>query len=85
MKTSIDKAGRLVIPAAIRASAGLTPGTELEILVDDLGIRLVRAVPGPTLVKDGDGWVAQASVAPDEVPDIDFGELIEKERERWPW
>ena len=29
MRTTIDKAGRVVIPAALRERAGLTPGSEL--------------------------------------------------------
>jgi AbrB family looped-hinge helix DNA binding protein len=31
MRTTIDHAGRVVIPKAIRESAGLAPGGELEI------------------------------------------------------
>lgn len=31
MKTTIDTAGRLVIPKELRQEAGLQPGTELEI------------------------------------------------------
>lgn len=31
MKTTIDKAGRFVIPKEIRELAGLTPGVELEV------------------------------------------------------
>jgi len=31
MKTSIDKAGRVVIPASIRERAGLVAGSELDI------------------------------------------------------
>ena len=40
MRATIDKAGRLVIPASIRDRAGLTPGTTLEITVDEFGVRL---------------------------------------------
>ena len=39
MRTTIDKAGRVVIPAAMRERAGLSPGSELEVTEDDLGIR----------------------------------------------
>jgi AbrB family looped-hinge helix DNA binding protein len=31
MRTTIDKAGRLVIPKELRQEGGLKPGTELEI------------------------------------------------------
>ena len=37
--------GRVVIPAAVRARTGLRPGTSLDVLVDDLSVRLVRRVP----------------------------------------
>lgn len=33
MKTTIDQAGRIVVPKAIREAAGLSPGTPLEIRV----------------------------------------------------
>lgn len=35
MKTTIDAAGRLVIPKEIRREAGLQPGMELEVCVRD--------------------------------------------------
>lgn len=44
MRTTIDKAGRLVIPKALRDQVGLTPG-EVEIVRDGAGIRIER-VPG---------------------------------------
>ena len=42
MRTTIDKAGRVVIPAAMRERAGLSAGSELEVTEDELGIRLER-------------------------------------------
>jgi len=82
MKTTIDKAGRIVIPAAIRMEANLLPGTELEIVVDDFSIRLMRAVPGPKLSRKGGRLVARPSARSDR--GIDVGVLIENERNRWP-
>jgi AbrB family looped-hinge helix DNA binding protein len=35
MKTTIDRAGRLVVPKPIRDAAGIVPGAELEIRVSD--------------------------------------------------
>ena len=84
MRTTIDKAGRVVIPAAIRERAGLTPGTELEINVDELGVRLERVAAGPRLVKVGRRTVARPTVASDDRPAIDVAALIEEERNRWP-
>ena len=45
MRTTIDKAGRVVIPAGIRERAKLTSGAELEITEDETGIRLERVAP----------------------------------------
>lgn len=84
MKTAIDKAGRVVIPAAIRARAGLTPGTQIEVLLDDVSVRLIRLVPGPTLTRVGKRLVARPSVLEAELPGVDLAALIEEERNRWP-
>ncbi len=84
MRTTIDKAGRVVIPAAIRERAGFSPGAELEITSDELGIRLERVAAGPRLVKVGRRLVARPSVSADSRPAIDVAALIEEERNRWP-
>jgi AbrB family looped-hinge helix DNA binding protein len=84
MRTTIDKAGRVVIPAAVRERAGFRPGTTLAITVDDLGIRLERVAPGPRLVKVGRRMVARPTVVPDDRPTVDVAALIEEERNRWP-
>ena len=84
MTTTIDKAGRVVIPASIRERAGLSAGAELEVTEDELGIRLARVAPGPRLVKIGRRLVARPTVAADRRPDLDIAALIEEERNRWP-
>ncbi len=84
MWTTIDKAGRVVIPAAVRDRAGLTPGTELEITLDDTGIRIERVAPGPRLVKVGRRLVARPTAPADSRPSLDIASLIEDERNRWP-
>jgi AbrB family looped-hinge helix DNA binding protein len=84
MRTTIDKAGRVVIPAGIRERAGLTPGAELEISEDDLGIRLERVAAGPKLVKVGRRLVARPTVSRDARPNLDIATLIDDERSRWP-
>ena len=84
MKTSIDKAGRVVIPAAIRERAGLVAGAELDVTLEDAGIRLERVAPGPRLVKVGRRLVARPTVAAGERPVVDVAALIEEERNRWP-
>jgi len=52
MKTTIDKAGRVVIPKALRDRLGLQPG-EVEITADGAALR-VEPVAGELLVeRDG--------------------------------
>ena len=84
MKTTIDKAGRVVIPSAVRERAGLTPGSELEIIEDELGIRLERIAAGPRLVKIGKRLVARPTTSAGARPNIDIAALIDEERNRWP-
>ena len=85
MKTTIDKAGRVVIPAVARERLGFEPGAELEVIVDDLSIRLVRVTSPPVLVRRGKRLVARPTVKRSEVPAVDLSRLIEEERNRWPW
>lgn len=84
MRTTIDKAGRVVIPASVRERLGLEAGTALEVTVDELGIRLDRVAPGPHLVRVGRRLVARPTAGPDERPTVDIATLIEEERNRWP-
>jgi AbrB family looped-hinge helix DNA binding protein len=84
MRTTIDKAGRVVIPASVRDRAGFAPGTTLSIQVDEFGVRLERVAAGPRLVKVGSRTVARATAPADERPVIDIAALIEEERNRWP-
>jgi AbrB family looped-hinge helix DNA binding protein len=85
MKTTIDKAGRVVIPAAIRAKAGLTPGIELEVTYDQVAVRLEPKAPGPKLVRVGNRLVARPVLAAEDRPHVDIAALVEEERNRWPW
>ena len=84
MKATIDRAGRVVIPAQVRERLGLSPGTVLEVVVEDTSVRLVRSVPGPRLVRVGNRWVVRPTVASDRRPQLDPAALIDEERERWP-
>lgn len=84
MRTTIDRAGRVVIPAPIRARLGLRPGTELEVILDDSSLRLVRAVPGPRLVRVGKRLVARPTAPAKDRPRVDVPGLIDEERSRWP-
>jgi AbrB family looped-hinge helix DNA binding protein len=86
MKSAIDKAGRVVIPSEIRRRAGLQPGTELEIVLeDDASVRLVRDAPGPRLQRIGRRLVARPTAKRDRLAEVDVSALLEEERNRWPW
>jgi AbrB family looped-hinge helix DNA binding protein len=84
MTTTIDKAGRVVIPAELRKRLGLTAGTELEMVVEGFALRLVRAVAGPELVRRGNRLIARPQALEGDRLEVDVARLIEEERERWP-
>jgi AbrB family looped-hinge helix DNA binding protein len=84
MRTTIDKAGRVVIPAAIREQAGLSAGAELDVTADELGVRIQRIATGPRLVKIGRRLVARPTAPAESRPAVDVAALIEEERNRWP-
>lgn len=84
MTTTIDKAGRVVIPAEMRKRLGLTAGAELEMVIEGFSLRLVRAVAGPQLVRRGQRLVARPQASEGERTEIDIARLIDEERERWP-
>jgi AbrB family looped-hinge helix DNA binding protein len=54
MRTTIDSAGRLVIPKQLRDRLGLRPG-EVDIEVDGADLR-VRPVADDALIEE-DGWL----------------------------
>ena len=58
MKTTIDRAGRLVVPKKIREAAGIGPGSELTIRVADGRIEIEPAPLEVRLVKRGSLTVA---------------------------
>ena len=82
MRATIDKAGRVVIPAAVRSKAGLAAGTLLDVTIADGEIRIQRLVARPKLVRSHGRLVARPSVAKNRVPDVDVAALVREERER---
>jgi AbrB family looped-hinge helix DNA binding protein len=51
MRTTIDRAGRLVVPKSLRDQLGFVPGTELELHAVDG--RLEVAVPSRVRLENG--------------------------------
>lgn len=63
MRTTIDKAGRLVIPRSMRNRIGLGGGGEVELELDGAGVR-IEPVPGTGLREDGGFLVIPAAGTP---------------------
>lgn len=52
MRTTIDKAGRLVIPKRFRDQVGITAG-DVEVSVDGAGIRITGVATDDLVEEDG--------------------------------
>ncbi|MBW3640486.1 MAG: AbrB/MazE/SpoVT family DNA-binding domain-containing protein [Actinobacteria bacterium] len=63
MRTTIDKAGRLVIPKELREGVGLRGGGEVEISLDGAALR-VEPVASDRLVERSGRLVVAAADAP---------------------
>jgi AbrB family looped-hinge helix DNA binding protein len=66
MMVSIDRAGRVVIPKAIREQLGMGPRTRLSLEVVGGGVRLTPQRPPGRRVVEVDGWPV-IEAAPDHV------------------
>ncbi len=60
MRTTVDSAGRVVIPKALRDALGLAAGQALEITEQDGRLEIVPAATPMRLVDEGDGVAAVA-------------------------
>lgn len=71
MRTTIDAAGRVVLPKSLRDQAGLVPG-EIEVTLDGTGIR-IEAIVAHSLVERGEHLFlpeAAGTVTSDEIRDL---------------
>jgi AbrB family looped-hinge helix DNA binding protein len=58
MKAVIDRAGRIIVPKALRQALGLKPGQPLEIRAGDGRLEIEVAATSMRLKKRGKGLVA---------------------------
>ncbi|MBI2767107.1 MAG: AbrB/MazE/SpoVT family DNA-binding domain-containing protein [Chloroflexi bacterium] len=72
MKTTIDSAGRIVIPKKLRDEAGFQAGMELDVRYCH-GLIEVEATEVPYRIEDRDGWLV--IVAPEGTPKVTNEEL----------
>lgn len=82
MRTTIDAAGRVVIPKQLRHAAALKPGQELEIVERDGRIE-IEAVSAVMRLVERDGFLAaEVDVEPDAAPLTadDVRDLLERTR-----
>lgn len=77
MKTTIDAAGRLVVPKSLRDQFHFTPGTELEIEPTIDGVIIRPADRGPALVNREGVLVHHGPQA----TDLDIAAFVRQERE----
>ena len=77
VKASIDSAGRIVVPKALRDALGLTPGSELDISRYGAGLQLIPAGRTARLVDEGGRLVATGHTSIDD--EVVFG-LIDSGR-----
>ena len=78
MRTTIDRAGRLVVPKPLRDQLGFVPGTELEIQAVDG--RLEVAVPSRVRVEDGPHGVRFVADGAEPLSAAQVRELMEQGR-----
>lgn len=88
MRTTIDMAGRVVVPKAVRAQLGLEAGQELEVRVVDGWLIQIEPVSVPVRLEERDGLPL---LVPEErvtaLTDDMVREAVERDREdreaRW--
>jgi AbrB family looped-hinge helix DNA binding protein len=81
MRTSIDAAGRMVIPKPIREAAGLRPGEALEVTYRDGRIEIEPPAADVKLVRKGKLVIAHLPGAP-RLKHEDVNRIIQEVRRR---
>jgi AbrB family looped-hinge helix DNA binding protein len=81
MKTTIDSAGRVVIPKTLRDRAGLQAGMEIEVNLRDGLIEIAPPPPQGRLVREGSFLVWEPAVGVGTATTEEILKLIEDQRE----
>ncbi len=79
MRTTIDRAGRIVVPKSLRAALGLNGGDEVEITFEGERIELVPAPRKVNLRKDRSGLLVSDLDLPSHGPN-EVREALERAR-----
>jgi AbrB family looped-hinge helix DNA binding protein len=80
MTTTIDNAGRVVIPKPIREAAGLKPGLQLKIVLRDGRVEIEPQLAPVKILRKGSVLVANIPGAP-KVSSGEVNEFIRRLRE----
>lgn len=79
MKTTIDKAGRIVIPRNIRDRIGLADGGEVNVELDGAAVRIEPISTGELVEQDGLLFVPRVG---EPITDEMVRDLIDADRHR---
>ncbi|MGD9894017.1 MAG: AbrB/MazE/SpoVT family DNA-binding domain-containing protein [Dehalococcoidia bacterium] len=83
MKTTIDNAGRVVIPKKIREAAGIEPGMELDVRLCEGRVEIEpAAVPVKLVRRPGGMLVAVPEVPIDPLPHEVVEQMLDELRGR---
>jgi AbrB family looped-hinge helix DNA binding protein len=81
MQTTIDKAGRVVIPRPLRERAGLKPGTTLTLVYHDGRIEMTPAKQEVRVSRRGSRLVLSAPASTEPLTVEQVNEILQDTRE----
>ena len=80
MRTTIDRAGRVVVPKSVRDEVGLRPGQGIEVIARDGKIEIEPAQTPMRLVRRGGHVIAEAESALPPLTSDEVRETLERVR-----
>jgi AbrB family looped-hinge helix DNA binding protein len=81
-QTTIDSAGRLVLPKAVREEAGILPGMTLRITVKEGKVEIEPLPRDVQIVQRGPLWIAVPATAGRALSEATVEQVLRKVRER---